>query len=555
MLIPEIPEGIITPREQIRLKIEAKKRAEELNNTFKPQLAASTPTYAESSTMRSGDAFENLYQKGLKALVNRNEAGKGAVNPECTFHPKTVATPPRGAMSRIAVGPFERLTSPAHAVKLEESKAQVVAALDKEITGKPKISPYAQQKARSTNEPVLSRLYKDAEDLRIKRELLIEEYELREEQKLTFSPELVASTKSHAARISAGSELEAEGQKEDVAERMARYATQYAERRALLEEEHFYKEASKNTFRPLIKVPLDIATSNENVFTRLHQPHRAPKVQAPPKRPSFCPKTNVKHGKNGTTWIDAGRASRVQSKNEDVHARLYNESSSKRARQLQRAERDLLDLQEALTFTPTINPPPSGSVIHSEPIFDRLSNGHTKAAKAASYSFQKEKEDKLDCSFSPKINPVSKSFNQQIRYSQPIYERLSADSRREKEAIREQLKRAEEAKVMRARPQVNAKSISIVKKMEIIKTEGVTPPPANRRRNDSNLSPASPKASSSPSQAEPGSTPKTAASGPDQASTPLVEDGSVAIPTEEDIALLIERFEQLEKEEQKHVHA
>jgi hypothetical protein len=284
----------LTRREEIAMKREAKKKLEEENLSFAPNLVSrkslgvkAKPTTGETPDSQGNgepqSAFSRLYSEARKKQEDAKKEGDTTKDKTLTFTPTIT---PRAA-SR------ERSKSPADLVR----RQYLASGAGREIkepeapkdSFKPQISKRAKSLERNKEMSPNDRLYSQALIDKEKKERLREAVKREEDKNLTFAP-MVGPKPPNAAAPTATKPL---------SERMQKYIE---ERNRKLEEARKEKEAkeiAEITLKPAIIKKDTKTTETKNVFDRLARADKHPKVEE--EHPTFQPQIFTGHHKRASS--------------------------------------------------------------------------------------------------------------------------------------------------------------------------------------------------------------------------------------------------------------
>jgi hypothetical protein len=268
----------MTPKMEVRMKLEAKKKRDEEQYTFKPNV--NTSDYPSPDRGTGAKRFEALYEdaKKRKELGPQKKASiTAAIDKDLTFQP-ILSTTASVSGASDGIGPqkavniadvVERLYKP------DRSRREEIENKIKEAntpTNQPKISKRAQSIDRTTSllNDIGDRLYHQSKLQREKLDKLKEIEDLKASTELTFAPKM--STKSRS--LSANRLAKEEGSK-DIVERVKKYEEAKLKRLEAAAEERKKQELAQATFKPTINASskrFATPTRTGDLFERLSKP-------------------------------------------------------------------------------------------------------------------------------------------------------------------------------------------------------------------------------------------------------------------------------------------
>lgn len=252
-----VPTPKLTPREQVLLKLEAKRRQEEENLTFKPKLESKRGR----DTTTNGSRFEKLYEEARKRQEEKTDVKKDAN----AFKPKITS---RGRSKERAPTPEKRDEDRYKAPGAGRRRGESPSISPKpQENFRPKISRRARSLERKDSSPG-TRLYTQAQIKQQKQQQIKEQIEKLAAEHCTFSPQLATRPKTSAT-------TDTKKPRESMAEINERMARFMALREKKLEDARKEREAREldgYTFKPTLRTKDRKSTSNtppESVFSRL----------------------------------------------------------------------------------------------------------------------------------------------------------------------------------------------------------------------------------------------------------------------------------------------
>jgi hypothetical protein len=280
------PPARMSRREEINLKREQKKREEESQYSYKPNIPrrksaseangvagadANSPVKAEEGAAATVDPFTRMYSDARK---KQEEQKKAVVKPEYTFKPNIPGSNKDKDRAKSPLQTSARLyQTPARKEVHEEPKPSF----------KPQISKRAKSLERNANVSTADRLYAQAVIAKEKQEKLRESVLKQEEQNNTFAPNIHHDAKGKSNTTTAPE------RSAPISERMQRYIEERNKKLEEARKEKEAKELAEITLKPKISSSKTEknSESTKNVFDRLA--HHEKPVIAEEEAPSFQP--------------------------------------------------------------------------------------------------------------------------------------------------------------------------------------------------------------------------------------------------------------------------
>ena len=413
----------MTPKDQIALVVEAKKKEKDGELTFKPRRYSMDMTAILNAKDVEGsnvDYFQKLHndaakrEEKKKVLADKKEA---EVVEELSFKPQLFTS----QSSRISLTRRRSVSEALLPVTLKEKKD--TGAKEEEF--KPKITRRAssvQFEIEDVGERMMEAAKEYAEN---KRRLTIER-----DAELTFSPKLNHNrgTKSEG----------------DVLERMKEAEKKRLEEISVLIKEKEDKFAKEFSFKPRVKVHKDANhNATENVFSRLAKSKALHEPRSKSPQSMFPGHSNHDVFSSPSPKKGVDQKGELSGKKQAFYDKLYEEAEKKRTtREELKKEKEKTEA-EKLNFKPKINPAFSvrRSILPSGNVFDRLNHHLTIQERSSELEYMKLEKDMKECTFKPKVNPVSDEAakNRRGTGAIPFHERMRIQEEK-KSAFIESLK-------------------------------------------------------------------------------------------------------------------
>ena len=413
-------------RAEVEMQRAAKKKQEEDNLRFKPQIAHRKSTQKASDDPDSPakpeePAYNRLYSDARK----KQEDAKIPPKPEHTFKPNV----PQRSNSNVKA----RAKSPIDTSnRLYQTSARQPRSQEPAGTFKPTISKRAKSLERNPGISTADRLYAQAVMAKEKQEKMREQARQQEDASLTFAPSTNESSKPKE-----------KGKSAPVSARMQSYIEQRNKKIEEARKEKEAREAAEFTGRPSIgngkkrDSKTTTTSSGANVFDRLTKAAAQPEPEKDPNtyKPTMF---TTKRSQSASKAVRRSTGMETSTSSEPIHDRLFKEAEQRR-RELA-AERDLARQEEEkqLTFTPQISSRVNDG---SHEVHQNDSNGTPMSVFKRLNSISKEeivkKNEKIkqekeleECTFHPEINVKSSGL---FQAAEPVHVRLMKEAERQQQ--------------------------------------------------------------------------------------------------------------------------
>ncbi|KAL4177656.1 hypothetical protein KRP22_002586 [Phytophthora ramorum] len=391
-------------------------------------------------------ASRRLYDDAKEAKL-RKDARRAELTETYTFAPQ--------------VNNFKRRTTPGESEDLNLDHFSRLHAQAKELQGKkrdlqqqherdgctfaPTISARAKRLSQKSSAPRYENLYKNAQEIKLKREEKLMEKAKTTEEECPFKPKITASKSPVKTKPLYDSERE-------------------KQKRLALQQKKIEAEMSECTFKPKVTAkrlkvkaeePSDLPTDSAaeaNPYNRLYQAsiERAERLQKLRQDRDEEEKAQAPFQPKITTRSRVAKG-QAKAKQQPFHKRLYNKDYMKKL-DAEREQRRLEEEQQ-FTFKPEINEPPAEIKVKvneraspRKSIFERLYDEKDKMKEKIELSEElRLHKEMAECTFRPQIEADAVQSNGGT--APPVWERLlsydKAQVIEEREKLKEQLEMQE----------------------------------------------------------------------------------------------------------------
>jgi len=423
----------MTPRLEIMMKREAKRKEEEEHLTFKPKINTTSSTITQSTTGLGSKRFDLLYEDAKKRKELLSDKVNHSIDKDLTFKPTINSRSRSSSRNRNNkdddTQSISSNSSSVHDRLYQSSKVTSTnTSLIQTPTFKPQITKRASSldRSNSISSETTERLYILSKTNKDKHEQFINNETLKLSKELTFQPKI--NKKSRDLSNSRSSKTDGDI---PVHERLLKYEETKTKKLELAREEKLKQELAEATFTPSIisspNVTISSPNKNVNVFEKLSKPNNKDKdialKLAEMESDLFKPHIYSKRSASPSIKSPDG---------ENVHDRLFKQAEQKKIElEKERLEREA-EIMKDVTFSPAINTytPTTTDADKNTTVFNRLSTNKSYIQDVLKKL--KEENDLSECTFKPDLSSSQNKLGVQVNrnHGEDIYTRLNAEAER-----------------------------------------------------------------------------------------------------------------------------